>query len=163
MLIDIIPDPAEIRNAEEQGLVFSQDHKILLTCHNEEIKEITIPDGVTEIGSGAFRFSSKNLTKINLPDGLIKIGISAFYNCGMLSEIVIPNSVTTIDAWAFQECRSLESIKIPKNVTYLGYYAFHQCSSLSSIEFAGKIKTHKRLDFCQVYQSDKFSYSGRSH
>ena len=108
---DIIPDPAEIRKAEDQGLVFSQDHKTLLKCHNKEIEEITIPDGITEIGSMAFSPFFKKLTKIKLPDSLIKIGTSAFENCELLSEIVIPNSVTSMELQCYSKQSNLERLR----------------------------------------------------
>ena len=62
--------------------------------------EYTIPDGVSEIGYGAF-YSCRSLTSITIPDGVTTIGDSAFNNCDGPRSITIPNSVTTIGNSAF--------------------------------------------------------------
>ena len=100
------PDPGAIRNAEEQGLVFSEDKKILLTCENKELSAVVIPDGVTEIGDNAF-YGCTNLTGIVIPPSVTSIEESAFYGCSSLSDITIPDSVTKIAAFTFEECENL--------------------------------------------------------
>ena len=100
------PDPGAIRNAEEQGLVFSEDQKILLTCENKELSAVVIPDGVTEIGDNAF-YGCTNLTGIVIPPSVTSIEESAFYGCSSLSDITIPDSVTKIAAFTFEECENL--------------------------------------------------------
>lgn len=67
------------------------------------IKSITIPNSVTEIGYGAFRFCS-GLTSITIPNSVTKIGSFAFAYCYGLTSITIPNSVTEIDDHVFVDC-----------------------------------------------------------
>lgn len=55
--------------------------------------DVIIPDGVTEIFSGAF-LGCKSLTSITIPNGVTSIGIVTFSGCSTLAEITIPNSVT---------------------------------------------------------------------
>ena len=64
------------------------------------VTAVTIPDGVTEIGSGTFR-ECENLQKVTLPDGLKKIGSEAFRDCENLTEMVLPESVVSIGEAAF--------------------------------------------------------------
>ena len=94
---------------------------------NIKIKSITIPDGVTSIGDGAF-YGCSSLQSIAIPDGVTSIGYGAFYGCSSLQSIAIPDGVTSIKNLAFYGCSSLQSIEIPDGVTSIGDYAFDGCS-----------------------------------
>ena len=118
------------------------------------IKEATIAEGVTEVGSRTFRKCGE-LETVVLPSSLTEIGPSVFQSCGKLSSIVLPASVQTIGEGAFAECVSLSSINIPagvtriekdalrntglvsvefpESVTYFGTYAFRDCEKLSEV------------------------------
>lgn len=72
---------------------------------HSSLKEIKLPEGVTEIGRDSFRDCS-SLEKIDLPESVKKIGEDAFMGCSSLHEIQLPNSVTKIGYGAF-EARSL--------------------------------------------------------
>ena len=126
------------------------------------LTSVTIPDSVTEIGSGAFSWCS-SLTSVTIPDSVTIIGDCAFSNCSSLTSIKIPDSVTSIGGGAFCGCDSLVSITIPDSVegdilsetfcgcrnltqvnigngvTGIGYEAFGGCSNLKSIEIPGTI------------------------
>ena len=99
--------------------------------------DITIPDSVTSIDSGAFSGCS-SLTSITIPDSVTSIGDYAFY-CSSLTNITIGSGVTSIGKGAFEYCTSLTSITIPKNVTNIGGYAFRYCSSLTKITIGGGV------------------------
>ncbi len=98
----------------------------------------TIPNSVTEIGSGAF-WSCSSLTSVTIPDSVTKIGYGAFSGCNSLTSITIPDSVTKIGYYAFQQCRSLTSLTIPNGVTWIGDSAFLNCSSLTSITISDSV------------------------
>ena len=101
---------------------------------------VTIPNGVTSIGSGAF-FGCSSLTSITIPDSVTSIGRSAFDGCSSLTSITIPDGVTSINNNTFHHCSSLASITIPDSVTSIGEYAFDGCSSLTSISIPGSVET----------------------
>jgi hypothetical protein len=73
---------------------------------------ITIPNGVTSIGSEAFAGTS--LTNVTIPNGVTSIGNWAFSGCNLTS-VTIPNSVTTIGINAFM-CENLTTVTIGANV-----------------------------------------------
>ena len=95
------------------------------------LEKLVIPEGVTEIGSGAFAGSS--LKEVVLPSTLTKIGDRAFSGT-KLTSITLPTSVTDIGRRAFGDIDSLTSIVIPKNLTN-GYDAFSGSKNLSTIHF----------------------------
>ena len=78
------------------------------------LTSITLPESLTSIKEGTFGYCS-SLTSIDLPEGLISIGIEAFQSCTSLTSITLPESVTDIGEWAFQGCKSLTSIKVDEN------------------------------------------------
>ena len=55
----------------------------------------------------------RNLTDITIPKGVTILGSFAFAGCDKLICINIPNNITTIGRNAFNYCRSLTSITIP--------------------------------------------------
>lgn len=83
------------------------------------LKEIIIPEGVSQIGDGAFGGLTA-LTKISLPKSLTYIGIGAFYNCNSLESIELPNGLKTICVSAFSGCTSLKNVDIPDSVSSIG-------------------------------------------
>ena len=76
---------------------------------NSNIKSVIIGDGVTSIGSSAFRVCT-SLTSVTIQDGVTSIGDCAFYYCTSLTSVTIPDSVTSIENEAFSSCTSLTSI-----------------------------------------------------
>ena len=127
-----------LRAASLDDLTYTTtDGEVTITdCNEGATGELVIPatiDGnpVTSIGRYAFFFTS--LTSITIPYGVTSIGSGAFSMCGSLTSITIPNSVTSIGGGAFYECRSLFRITIPDGVTSIGSGAFRECDSLTSI------------------------------
>ena len=101
-----------------------------------QIKTVTIKDGVTSIGDYAFNRCS-NLGAIDLPDSVVDIRYGAFYGCSSLTDINIPGGVISIASSLFEGCSDLKCITIPAGVTAIGSFAFQNCSSLTEIIFAG--------------------------
>ena len=65
--------------------------------------EITVPDGVTEIGLLAFA-EREDITRITLPESLTVIGLQSFWECTGLKEITLPKSVHTVYTSSFMHC-----------------------------------------------------------
>ena len=98
-----------------------------------------IEDGVLH------RCNDKTATNVTIPDGVTKIGEGAFLYCTSLESVVIPDSVTQIGVGAFSACTSLSSVVIPNSVTKIGDEAFMECTSLSSVDFGGTVAQWKAV------------------
>ena len=97
------------------------------------IKTVTVYEGVTTIGEGAFSYLI-NLEKIILPNTLKEIGIAAFRSCESLTEIEIPEGITKISEREFLHCISLKKVKLPSTITKIDKGAFLECEKLNDIE-----------------------------
>lgn len=101
-------------------------------------KNLTISEGIKEIGISAFQGCSK-IERVVLPTTLSKIGESAFMGCSNLADIK-PTlgkdslKITEIGASAFYNCTSLEKITLPSTLESIGLNAFAGCSKLTEIE-----------------------------
>ena len=72
----------------------------------------------------------KNIVKASIGDGVTAIGSGAFRACSSLGEITIPNGVTDIGMYAFSQCSGLHNIVIPNSVKSIGWQAFCLCTGL---------------------------------
>ncbi len=106
--------------------------------NNTTIKNITIPNNITDIEEYAFD-CCKSITSINIPNSVKKIGQHAFDCCSSLRSINIPNSVTSIERETFGECIGLTAVNIPNSVTYIGKAAFYKCTGLRSINIPNSV------------------------
>ena len=100
---------------------------------NPETKEIVVPEGVTEIGEGAFYDAKNTLEKVVLPSSLMKIGKSAFERCEKLTEIDLPAHLTEIAENAFLCCKELASVKLNEGLESINN-AFSSCPALKEIK-----------------------------
>ena len=135
-LTSITVSPGNSAYKSIDGVLFTKDGKVLVACLCGKSGDYVIPDGVTNIGGGAF-FGCDGLTGVTIPNGVTSIGFEAFDGCRSLTSITIPDSVTSIGDLAFDGCSALTSITIPDSVTSIGSYAFNSCSSLGSINYSG--------------------------
>ena len=103
-------------------------------CYCDSLTSVTIPEDVTSIGESAFQYC-RSLTNVSIGNNVITIGDSAFYGCENLTSVTIPDSVTSIGNSAFYGCENLTSVTIPDSVTSIGNSAFYGCSNLTSVTF----------------------------
>ena len=99
---------------------------------SSSITSVSIQQGVTGIGSGAFCLCAA-LNAVTLPDGLKRIGDGAFGGCKSLTEIAIPTSVETIGNGAFSDCASLQKATLPVGLTQLPDSLFEGCTDLTEV------------------------------
>lgn len=111
MLLEVKVDENNSLFSAADGILYDKCEKTLLFCPAGRSGNLTVPEGVTEIGEMAFAGCTR-LVNVVLPDGVLKIGEAAFKmpdfkECAHLSNLRIPASVTEIDENAFDGCPSL--------------------------------------------------------
>ena len=148
------------------GVLFNKSKTILLQYPSGRTEEsYTVPDGVTEIGEGAFYHSG--VKNIHLPEGVTVIGASAFSGSGLstidlpstltfigpgafnripLMTIDIPEGVTSIEEATFAECM-LQSIHLPASLTSIGEFAFYSCAHMESIDIPAGVTNIGEMAF----------------
>ena len=98
------------------------------------IKSVTIQNGVTSIGNGAFG-TCMRISQIHIPSSVKRIGEWAFSGCDSLKTLTLERGLVSIEAWAFYGCIRLEEISIPDTVSTIGDFAFSGCDRLRSVTF----------------------------
>ena len=114
---------------------------------HKQVESVTVSEGVTEIGEGAFA-NCANLTSISLPRSLRIIRARAFENCALLTRITIPNGVERIEEKAFCGCTALKDVLMPDALRTLGASAFKSCAALDSIRLPGCMSSIGEAAFC---------------
>ncbi len=101
--------------------------------------EVTIPDGVTVIGSEAFK-NNQTVTRVILPDSVTLMRGWAFANCPSLQKVTLSKNLEGIASTAFCGCPALASIEIPEGVRFIGRMAFKECTALASVSFPSSLE-----------------------
>jgi len=144
-LTDITVDADNRFYSSLDGVLFNKDKTVLLRCPTGKSGSYTIPNGVTEIASGAFSKATQEghacnkLTEITIPDSVTRIGGGAFQDCTGLTQITIPGSVTEIESPAFNRCTGLTRVTISNGVTTIGQHEFMGCAALKSISIPASV------------------------
>lgn len=109
-----------------------------LTGYKGKGGKITIPDGISSIGSEAFKGNS-NITEVVFPDGLDNVYKSAFEGCTKLKKITFKGDIEAVDHYAFSGCANLKSVTFEGSIEKISLYAFSRCTALETVVFKGDI------------------------
>lgn len=117
----------------------------------EALKEVILPNTLTEIGRNAFE-SCTNLTSVTIPESVTSIGEYAFYGCRGLTSITIPESVTSIGKSAFYGCTG--TLHINSNIASPLNGSFEQVVLGPSVSYIGESVFRKSLKTCFVVEAE---------
>lgn len=113
----------------------------ILKQYTGESRDVTIPDGIREIGVCAFRGS--NVNQVTIPGSVKAIGAHAFEH-SLLKRVILPDSLEQIGTRAFFGCWRLDSLSIPERVKTFKSGAFSKCEKLRT---AGPIGSGCCIEF----------------
>lgn len=105
---------------------------------NLRIKEITIPDGVTELPN-YFCKNAKNLKAIHNTEQITKIGMQIILNT-QVGKAIFPN-LKEVAVGAFAQAFFMYTADIGNNITDIPYGMFRNCTLLSLVKGGGSVKT----------------------
>ena len=118
----LIGDLAKYCTANNTHLLPGTKH---LYFGGEELTELVIPEGVTEVGSNAF-VGCPSLRSVTLPNSLKMVGEGAFKESS-IEQVTFSKATTAIEKEAFAHCRSLREIDFCEGLTSIGESAFRGC------------------------------------
>ena len=127
-------------NGKMSDYYYRNDDEYLPTPWGTSITSVTIEQGVTNIGAGAFK-SCRTLNSVSISNSVKTIGRGAFIGCDSLLSIVIPNNVQNIGIDAFYDCTFLQSVSIGDGVTHIGRDAFCFCESLTFVDMGNNVSS----------------------
>ena len=156
----------------------------------KSLTSITIPEGVTSIGTGgtfqgctslkSVQWNAINCTIDKNSDGgyyppfkelssiknftfgnnVKSIPACLCYCLSGLTSIIIPDSVSSIGCAAFNGCKSLKAIAIPESVMIIERGAFVDCKSLKIISIPGNVIIIEDVAFNIYNQGIAIRYGG---
>lgn len=103
-------------------IVYTKDMRKVVSCFCHKIDDVTIEDGVEEIGNGAF--IDCQITSVKIPESVKKIGDDAFRNCTKLTIIETPGALSELNDYVFYNCGALETVKINEGAKTIHEKAF---------------------------------------
>lgn len=101
-------------------------------------KTVTVPDGVEEIGKGAFE-ENGIIERVNLPSSVKQIKPYAFWGCDRLETVSLGSGLTEVGDFAFINCKGLKRMIIPTNVRTIGIQAFADCVNMTDISIPPEV------------------------
>lgn len=117
-----------------QGNMPDYDHGSLTPwyIYKDELKAVIIEEGITSVAHRAFGSNQfPNISSVTIPEGVTLIGTAAFEGCS-ITEIEIPSTVTTMKNYVFYG-NDFTSVVIPESLTSLGTYVFTNCKNLTDV------------------------------
>lgn len=136
-------EPTETLLISEQlefTLLSDETYSVSVGEH-EKSRYIVVPDTyndvpVTKISDFAFQDCTR-LKQIFIPETVTEIGVSAFENCSNLGFADLPVSVVCVKDYAFRNCTSLRYLQMNHSFEMIGVGVFDGCSSLIEYDLYG--------------------------
>ena len=125
------------------------------------VKDIDFPTTLTSIGYYSFR--STGLKSITIPNSVTEIGSGAFSESSYLQSVVLPNNIQNLESYVFGYCHQLKSITIPASVTTIGADALNYCediylesstpATITNSTFKSNVVLHVPCNSVNAYQN----------
>jgi hypothetical protein len=143
------------------GILFDKNQTTLIEAPGGFAGNYTIPNGITTIGTEAFR-NSGNLTGISIPVSVTNIGIRAFAECSNLAAIAVFDQNAyyhSVNGILFDENQTtliqapgsiVGNYSISNSVTGIKSYAFFGCPNLTGLTIPESVTNvgHSAFEGC---------------
>ncbi len=121
-----------------------------VTAYKGNGPDVVIPetiDGVKVKNIGEWLINANdNIKSVTIPEGVLRVERSAFYFCQNLESITLPTTLEAIDEYAFFNT-GLTSVEFGDKLVFLGQNAFSGCFELENIVFKGELPLMNREAF----------------
>ena len=126
----------------EEVLIYNNSRTAISGIKDKDITEVTIPNGVTSIGSEAFK-DCKYLKEITIPESVTEISNTSFNGCINLASITVDENNTIYDSR--DNCNAIikkdsnelilgcKNTTLVDSITSIGANAFRDNTSIESI------------------------------
>ena len=123
--------------------------------------KIVIEEGITEIGTYNFAFSTAK--EVVFPDSLKKIDAAAFMEDIGLKEIILPEGLKTVGEMAFSNCVMVEKVYIPESVeefdeNFYSYLASWKVRELVFLPTTAQCYVYQFSGFADYAYADAYAY-----
>jgi len=118
---------------------------------NCSFSSVVLPKGLTVVTG----FSRSNIKNITIPEGVTRIDYKAFYWSQALETVVFPSTLKEIGPDAFEGCSNLVSITVPGTLASLKFTDGPQGSGPLSV-----FKDCKKLNLASQAAVKKLGYKG---
>lgn len=96
----------------------------------DRLKSVSLHDGITSIGDGAFKGSS--VAQIEISERVTSLGEEVFQNSNLLN-ISLPDTVSYLGERVFSNCQMLNNVTLGNGLTEIPIEAFKNTPSLTSL------------------------------
>lgn len=132
-LVSINVEDGNPKYWSQDGVLFSNTDGIALEAYpGGKNGKYTIPNGVTNIPSGAFQ-GCAGLTSVIIPNSVTDMGYNVFQESTNLESVTFGNSIARIPDQSFEDCINLKTISLGSNVEIIGENAFYNCTKIRTI------------------------------
>ena len=109
------------------------DNKAPWREYSDNLKTLTLTEGLTSIGDYAFQTCDEIYKDVKLPSSILQVGKYAFMGCLRMSFGNLPNNLEFIGEHAFS-CCNFHDLIVPESVKYIGSAAFGCCTIYGNFE-----------------------------
>ena len=132
--VEILVREDSTKYSSLDGVLCSKDGKIMYACPTgKQLQNFVIPDHVTHIYNGAFRYARNLSGTITLNENLESIGDYAFFDRTNISgQLIFKNKLKNIGTYAFYDCSNLTgNLEFPESLLSIGSNAFAYCTGFT--------------------------------
>ena len=138
-----------VNNKTEAEVTYKEKNKASYSGSIAIPKEVTYNNKTIKVTSiGEYAFAACGLKTITIPNSVTSIGDGAFKWCSSLKSVTIPNSVTSIGEDAFDGCYNLKKVtsKIAKPFAINGPFSYDTYSKGTLYVPKGTVAKYKATD-----------------